>query len=128
MFLPIAHSQMDAKSTRGEDLELLVANTITKCAEANGITAAQVIGLRLTPDKSSVQASPALKCFTKCVIDETGLVGGGGIHVDRAVAISVAQGNEPAKARRSAERCAALYKPGHNSCNDFWKLYVCFHS
>lgn len=111
-----------------EDLELLVSNTVTKCASLNHISAEQLVRLRATKDKTNFPQMDGMECFTKCIIDAVGILRADGIDVDRAVRVAMAQGIAADDARASVTKCQSMYSGGEADCACMWKLYTCFYS
>lgn len=106
----------------------MIAKITQECAAANNITPEQIAELRVTKDKSTIDASDDLKCFAKCAIDQSGfIVPGKGIDVDRLVKIGVSHGKDETLLRSGVEKCKSLYN-GSNDCEQSWALYSCFYS
>lgn len=128
VLMALVSPSASAPSAVAEDIELLVANTIIQCAQQHSISAADVLRLRLTVDKSTVHPTRPLKCFTKCGLELSGVIHDGAVDVERAVAVGVAEGHDATKVRNAAEHCKKRYAAEKSGCSDMWKMYVCFHT
>lgn len=82
--------------------------------------------LRTTVDKSTIEASNDLKCYSKCVFGLNGFlnVATKSLNVDRLVEVSKVFGREESVVRTNAENCKQFYD-GTDDCDKAWDLYVC---
>lgn len=111
-----------------KDLKSEIEAHLQACNAIFKIPTEQLADLRTTKDKTTVQASDALKEFNQCVINKSGYFDADGQPIfERMISFGVALGYAEPTLRANIDKCKPLYT-GSRTLQEDWDLYVCIFS